>query len=381
MVANEPTSHDAAGNLTGIGQDAKVRGYRFDGLSRLVGSVDPRVQVEHALDPLGRPIEITGTDLRPLRMLWDGERLAATLDREDKVEMRFVDSGTGLTPEAVIKGDLEYLLVTDHLGSVRAVIDAEQGNVVQAIDYDALGRTTMNTAPGWQPFGFAGGLHEPASGLIRFRARAYDPFIGRFLSRDPLGFAGGQVNLYQYALGDPVNNVDPTGLRSAPSGEVGMCQGSWNIVRPLAIDYDYLTTDSWRQGMQPTSSSNALERRMARWTMERHRADEQCRKINRVDMACLDNVGHGAMSTNGAGGAAAVSAAVPGLGLCADGVWQAFAICESPLAWEFQTGPWKTGPSSLDSMGHAIARVPRLLRHGGRELKTAAVRIVDRLLD
>jgi RHS repeat-associated protein len=67
------------------------------------------------------------------------------------------------------------------------------------------------------PFGFAGGLHDPETGLVRFGARDYDPATGRWTARDPILFAGGSANLYQYAGGDPVNRVDPLGLAPGPS--------------------------------------------------------------------------------------------------------------------------------------------------------------------
>jgi RHS repeat-associated protein len=62
------------------------------------------------------------------------------------------------------------------------------------------------------PFGFAGGLHDPDTGLTRFGARDYDREVGRWTAKDPIAFAGGGPNLYAYALDDPVNRLDPTGL-------------------------------------------------------------------------------------------------------------------------------------------------------------------------
>jgi RHS repeat-associated protein len=66
--------------------------------------------------------------------------------------------------------------------------------------------------PGFQPFGFAGGLYDADTGLVHFGARDYDPAIGRWTTLDPLGFVGGDTNLYGYVLQDPVNAVDPFGL-------------------------------------------------------------------------------------------------------------------------------------------------------------------------
>ncbi|GBC62884.1 hypothetical protein DENIS_3868 [Desulfonema ishimotonii] len=62
------------------------------------------------------------------------------------------------------------------------------------------------------PFGFAGGLYDEDTGLIRFGYRDYDPDTGRWTAKDPILFAGGDTDLYGYCLGDPVNLFDPSGL-------------------------------------------------------------------------------------------------------------------------------------------------------------------------
>jgi RHS repeat-associated protein len=75
-----------------------------------------------------------------------------------------------------------------------------------------FGEVIADTNPGFQPFGFAGGLYDPDTGLVRFGARDYDPVIGRWLAKDPIAFGGGQTNLYVYAGNDPINQIDPSGL-------------------------------------------------------------------------------------------------------------------------------------------------------------------------
>lgn len=65
------------------------------------------------------------------------------------------------------------------------------------------------------PFGFAGGLHDKNTGLVRFGFRDYDPDVGRWTAKDPILFAGGDTDLYGYVLNDPVNLIDPEGLLEA----------------------------------------------------------------------------------------------------------------------------------------------------------------------
>ncbi len=58
--------------------------------------------------------------------------------------------------------------MSDHLGSVRLVVDATTGAIAQRMDYDEFGNVTQDTSPGFQPFGFAGGLYDADAGLVRF---------------------------------------------------------------------------------------------------------------------------------------------------------------------------------------------------------------------
>jgi RHS repeat-associated protein len=68
----------------------------------------------------------------------------------------------------------------------------------------------FDSNPGFQPFGYAGGIYDDATGLVRFGARDYDAETGRWLSKDPVGFKGG-LNLYGYADNDPINHMDLSG--------------------------------------------------------------------------------------------------------------------------------------------------------------------------
>ena len=84
--------------------------------------------------------------------------------------------------------------------------------MVKEITYDSYGNIISDTNPNFKvPFGFAGGLYDSDTKLVHFGYREYDPAIGRWLSKDPLLFGGGDSNLYGYVLGDPVNLVDPWG--------------------------------------------------------------------------------------------------------------------------------------------------------------------------
>jgi len=93
--------------------------------------------------------------------------------------------------------------------------------VIKSIEYDAFGKVVGDTDPTFaMPFGFAGGLHDPDTGLVRFGYRDYDPETGRWTAKDPILFAGGDTDLYGYCLSDPVNMTDPSGLLSPEARKI-----------------------------------------------------------------------------------------------------------------------------------------------------------------
>lgn len=105
-------------------------------------------------------------------------------------------------------------------------MDTSIGTVAQAIDYDEFGVVLSDSAPGFQPFGFAGGLNGDG-GLVRFGKRDYDPRVGRWTTKDPIRFHAGDTNLYGYVLTDPVNRFDPEGREP---------WSPWPSSRPLPTD-------------------------------------------------------------------------------------------------------------------------------------------------
>jgi RHS repeat-associated protein len=112
----------------------------------------------------------------------------------------------------MVKDSVVYRYITDHLGSPRLIVNVTSGEVAQQLDYDEFGVITRDTNPGFQPFGYAGGIYETSSGLTRFGFRDYDAESGRWTSKDPLGFGGGGSNFYEYVLGNPIRAIDIWGL-------------------------------------------------------------------------------------------------------------------------------------------------------------------------
>jgi RHS repeat-associated protein len=207
-------THTASGHLASKRDTltGESKTYHYDEFGNLLGVdlADGR-SITYLVDGADRRVaKLVDGELQWL-FVYAGGLPVARLFPDGSVESIYVYGALAHVPDLVIKAGYTYRLVHDHLGSPRLVVDIETGEIVQRLDYDVHGRVLVDTHPDFQPFGFAGGLHDVDTGLVRFGARDYDPDLARWTARDPSGFAGGDTNLYAYAYGDPVNFVDPDG--------------------------------------------------------------------------------------------------------------------------------------------------------------------------
>jgi RHS repeat-associated protein len=197
-VTNAQTTtytYDVEGNLrTVILPDGRSLEYLIDGRNRRVGK------------------KVNGTLMQGF-LYQTPLNVVAELDSSNVVVRRFVYGSRGNVPDYMVKGGATYRILSDHLGSPRLMVNVADGSVAQRMDYDEFGNVVLDTNPGFQPFGFAGGLYDPDTGLFRFGARDYDSHTGRWTTKDPIRFAGGDLNLYAYVFNNPVSLVDPEGLQ------------------------------------------------------------------------------------------------------------------------------------------------------------------------
>ena len=148
--------------------------------------------ITYAYDPLGRRIEknVNGTITR---YLYDQEDILLEYDQAGTVTARYIH-GPGIDePLAMEKNSQMYYYHADGLGSIIALTNSA-GAVAQSYQYDAFGNIMSGTPTVTQPYTYTAREYDPETGLYFYRARYYDPKAGRFLQRDPIGFAGGDVN-------------------------------------------------------------------------------------------------------------------------------------------------------------------------------------------
>lgn len=201
---------------------SETTNYVYDALGSLI-SVDlpDGRSIEYVVDGLNRRIgkKIDGV-LQNGLLYKDQLNPIAELDQLGDVVSIFGYGEKAHVPVYMKKYGVEYKIVTDQVGSVILVIDRKSTQVVQRMDYDSFGNVILDTNPGFQPFGFAGGLYDPDTKLTRFGARDYDAEVGRWTVKDPIGFDGDGPNLYEYVVNDPVNLTDSTGLRAGAAKKV-----------------------------------------------------------------------------------------------------------------------------------------------------------------
>ncbi|MBC8432063.1 MAG: tandem-95 repeat protein, partial [Desulfobacterales bacterium] len=215
-------SYNLDGFLTAKTDGSEVTTYAYSSRGELLSVTLPNATViEYLHDPLGRRIakKVNGTTVE--KYLWQGlTRLLAVYDGSDNLIVRF-EYADARIPVAMQKNGITYYLTYDQVGSLRIVADAS-GNVVKKVEYDSFGNIINDTDPSFEvPFGFAGGLHDRDTGLVRFGYRDYDPDTGRWTAKDPIFFAGGDSDLYGYCLNNPINITDPLGLINWTAVRIG----------------------------------------------------------------------------------------------------------------------------------------------------------------
>jgi RHS repeat-associated protein len=231
--------------------------YSYDDENRLTGVTITQgslvKQLSFAYDPFGRRIKKTvspsggGSGEETTNYVYDGQNIILEYDQAGIITTRYTHGPNIDEPLAIeftgATTITPYYYHADGLGSITALSNAS-GNIVQRYEYDSFGNQTITTNGNIkQPFTFTGREYDTETGMYFYRARYYDQKVGRFVTKDPIGFAGKDVNLYAYVGNNPGNWSDPLGLFVFGKRPLSDGEAPWfRIGSDNKLD-DYLNTE------------------------------------------------------------------------------------------------------------------------------------------
>ncbi|MCK4765024.1 MAG: hypothetical protein KAW12_22690, partial [Candidatus Aminicenantes bacterium] len=210
-------SYDQNGNTTQKG----VQQFTYDYKNQLLSAQDLNIDVNYRYDPFGRRVEKT-TGSSTTKYFYDFNQVIEERNSSNQVLKQYV-YGNGI--DEILRVDkyesgnpIPYYYHTNAIGSVTA-ITGSSGDLVERISYDTFGMPTITDSSGeiiststiGNEYLFQGRRYDKTANLYYYRARYYDPIMGRFLQNDPMGYAD-SMNLYQGFGMNPVNFIDPLGL-------------------------------------------------------------------------------------------------------------------------------------------------------------------------
>jgi RHS repeat-associated protein len=148
------------------------------------------------------------------KYVYDGAHCIAEYNAYNQLKRKYI-YGPGVDQPICMIDTMTSPAVTsyyhfDGLGSVVALTD-DEGDTVQVYEYDVYGRPGATDASHPNRIMFTGREYDKETGLYYYRARYYNPQIGRFLQTDPIGYGSG-MNMYSYCGNNSTNGADPTGL-------------------------------------------------------------------------------------------------------------------------------------------------------------------------
>jgi RHS repeat-associated protein len=211
-------SYNSNGSMTGKTVGTTSWTYGWDRENRMVSAGNGTNSVAYLYDALGRRVKRTqGSDVQ--KYTHDGADVV--LDDINSTLTKY-QNGPGIDNKLKAKtGSTSQYYLQDHLGSSVGLANAS-GSITDSSSYDSFGNPTNTSFP--SRYRFTGREFDTTTGIQYSRARFYDPGIGRFTSEDPIGFRGGDVNLYGYVRNEPFRHKDPHGLdilviENGPTGD------------------------------------------------------------------------------------------------------------------------------------------------------------------
>lgn len=236
-TTNYTATYNALNQISTTTAPGSSRTHEWDAQDRLVAVNAGNQRTEFLYDEASRLVSIrqltNNIEASFRRFVWCDQNICEERDAAGSVAKRFFSQGVKVE-SGPVPGNFFY--ARDHLGSIRELTDSG-GALRSRYAYDPYGRRKHIAGDVEADFGFAGMFWGREAALAITQFRAYDPELGRWLSRDPLPNAEVEEgpNLYTYVGGDPVNAVDPLGLLSN-GGEWAM-EGPKPFPTPAGFDF------------------------------------------------------------------------------------------------------------------------------------------------
>ena len=206
-TASATMSYDLNGNMVRKSEGSNFWRYTWDYENRMTEASTRKQKVRHKYDALGRRVERNlGFSKERTKFTHDG--LDVVMDDDNNAGITKYQNGLGIDDKLKLSnaGSSSYFL-QDHLGSTVGLADST-AVINSSKAYDSFGNSTGNLASRYQ---YTGREFDSFTNQYYYRARFYDSNLGRFTSEDPIGFGGGDVNLYGYVHNRPTMFRDPTG--------------------------------------------------------------------------------------------------------------------------------------------------------------------------
>ena len=225
--------YDADGNVFhrfAAGVDQRLT---WNTLGQLVQLTTGGETISYGYDAMGSRVRKDRTVGPSVRYLYRGSDIAMELDASGVPTTEYAYRPGTDDPLTMFKGAETYYFSRDKVSNnVNGLVRLRDNAVAARYGYSAFGETRVLSDLVGNSLRFAAREQDAESGLYFNRARYYDPLMGRFISEDPIGIAGG-INPYVYAGNDPINNTDPSGLckrtklvRQADGTSVSECADS-----------------------------------------------------------------------------------------------------------------------------------------------------------
>jgi YD repeat-containing protein len=167
-------TYTSNGELATKAESGQTTTYDYDAFGNLrTVALPDGTQIDYVIDDQNRRVgkKVNGV-LVQVFLYQDQLEPVAELDGAGNLVSRFVYASRANTPDYMVKDGVTYRIISDHLGSPRLVIDTVTGQIAQQLNYAEFGNLLLDTNPGFQPFGLAGGIMTHTS-LTRFGARDY----------------------------------------------------------------------------------------------------------------------------------------------------------------------------------------------------------------